>query len=444
MNKKLFDKRILDFEVKTSKLGKVKYVNLDNAATTPPFLSVEKAVNSFFAGYGSVHRGAGIKSKISTGLYEKSREVIKNFVNAPKDSYTLFISNTTGGINALAYFFSFLPGKVAVSSIEHSSSWLPWLKAEGIKKIGTKTATIENLKKINKQIEIAGNRQVLFYETNEDHEFDLVEIEKLLKNNKIKVLVLTACSNVTGYCPSIKTIGKLVHKYGAYFIVDACQYVQHHKIDMKKMGIDFLVASGHKFYAPYGGGFLVGPRKFFDKFLPYQIGGGNLPYISERGEMLIQNEEQTHDAGTPNAVGAVAMMEAIKTIKKIGYEKVTAHEKALAKKVFDYLKNNSKIKLLVTEKHLNTVIPFTVIDQDSRMIAEKLNKDFGIGVRAGSFCTYRLLRRLLGIKNDKKIIAEVKKGNVSVVPAIIRASFGLCNNKKDADRFIQAIKTITS
>lgn len=443
MIKNLFDKRILEFKVKTKKLGKVNYINLDNAATTPPFSTVEKLVSDFFASYGSVHRGAGIKSKISTGLYEESRQIIKNFVGAQKDSYVLFTGNTTGGINTLAYFFSFLPGKVAVSSIEHSSSWLPWLKSEGLKEVSSKRTEFNKLKNLNKRIQVHGNKQVIFYETNENYEFDLAEIEELLKNNKIKVLVLTACSNVTGYCPDIKKIGKLTHKYNAYFVVDACQYIQHHKIDMQEMGIDFLVASGHKFYAPYGGGFLIGPKSFFDRFLPYQIGGGNLPYISEKGEMLLQNKEQAHDAGTPNAVGAVAMMEAIKTIQKIGYKRINEHENKLAKKVFDYLKSNPKIKLLVSEKHLNTVIPFIILFQDSRVVAEKLNKDFGIGVRAGSFCAYRLLRRLLGIKNDKKIVQEVKKGDSLAVPAIIRASFGLCNDEKGVDRFIFAIKKIT-
>ncbi|MEI8339294.1 MAG: aminotransferase class V-fold PLP-dependent enzyme [bacterium] len=441
--KKLFSKEIIDFQIKSKRLGLTKYVNLDNAATTPPFLSVEKAVKDFFVSYGSVHRGAGVKSKISTSLYEESRQVIKDFVGAPKDSYVLFTGNTTGGINTLAYFFSFLTGKVAVSSIEHSSSWLPWLKTEGMKEIGSKRVELNKLKNLNQKIQSKGNKQVLFYEIDENFEFDLTEIESLLKNNKIKALVLTACSNVTGYCPDIKTVGELVHKYGAYFIVDACQYIQHHKIDMKEMNIDFLVASGHKFYAPYGGGFLVGQKDFFDKFLPYQIGGGNLPYISEQGEMLLQNKEQAHDSGTPNAVGAVAVMQAIKTLKQIGYKQINNHEQVITKKVFDYLKNNPKIKLLVSEKHLNTVIPFVVLFQDSREVAERLNYEFGIGVRAGSFCTYRLLRRLLNIKNDKQIIEEVKKGNTKAVPAIIRASFGLCNEEKDADRFIQAIKKIT-
>ena len=61
----LFDTRILNYMVKTKRFGKVPYVNLDNAATTPPFLSVEKGISEYLRSYGSVHRGAGTKSKIS-------------------------------------------------------------------------------------------------------------------------------------------------------------------------------------------------------------------------------------------------------------------------------------------------------------------------------------------------------------------------------------------
>ena len=283
--KKLFSKQILNYQVKT-KRGLVNYVNLDNAATTPPFLEVENEVRKYLIGYGSVHRGAGTKSKISTDIYERSREVIKDYVNAKTDDYVLYSGNTTGGINMAAYFFSFLSGKIMVSTVEHSSSWLPWIKVEGVKLLGEKQNSLNEMEEINNQIQKFGSSQVIQYDVNENFEFDLSDIGRGLKQNKIKVLVLTASSNITGYCPDIKSIGELAHKYGAYFLVDACQFLQHHEIDMQKMGIDFLVASGHKLYAPYGGGFLVGSKKFLDEFLPYQIGGGNLPYITEQGEFL--------------------------------------------------------------------------------------------------------------------------------------------------------------
>lgn len=441
--KNLFSAEILDYQVDTTKYGKTNYVNLDNAATTPPLEAVEKGVQNYLLSYGSVHRGAGTKSKISTDVYEKSREVIKDFVNAPKDSYVLLTENTTEAMNVASYFFSFLKGKVAVSAIEHSSSWLPWIKAEGIKALGEKQFAESEMDSMNDQIQILGRRQVLQYDVDDNFEFDLDSIEKLLQNNHVKVVVLTASSNINGYCPDIKKVGELAHKYGAYFLVDACQFMQHHKVDMQEMGIDFLAASGHKFYAPFGEGFLIGSKKFFDKFLPYQIGGGNLPYITKEGEFLRYKNQLAHDPGTPNAVGAVSLALALTTLKEIGLENIEKYEKHLSEKLFDYMKSNPKIELFVSKDHLNTVVPFRIVGMDSVEVAEKLNKDYGIGTRAGSFCVYHVIRKLLKIEDESEIIESVKNGNTDKIPALIRASIALCNTETDIDRMIEALQEIT-
>jgi len=438
----LFHKDILQYQVDTEKLGKVAYVNLDNAATTPPLLSVQNGVDEYVKTYGSVHRGAGTKSKISTDIYEQTRSIIKDFVGAPENFYVMFSGNTTGAMNMAAHFFSFLDGKVAVSEIEHSSSWLPWIKAEGEKSLGAQRVDFERVSEIQEKIQSAGREMVLRYPLNKEGEFDLVGIEEMLKKNKIKAFVLTASSNLTGYRPDIKKIGEIVHRYGAYFIVDACQFLQHHKIDMMEMGIDFLAASGHKFYAPYGGGFLIGPKNFLDEFLPYQIGGGNLPYITKKGVFLRYKNQLAHDPGTPNAVGAVSMAIALQHLKKIGIEKIEAYESGLARLAYDAMKENKNIRLLVRDEHLSTVIPFVVQGQDSRAVAERLNKEFGIGVRAGSFCVYDVVRKLLEIKDESKIIEAVNHGDTSLIPGIIRASFALCNSKSDVVRFVKAINFI--
>lgn len=439
----LFSSEILNFPVNTAENGRTTYVNLDNAATTSPLKAVEDRVSQYLKGYGSVHRGSGEKSKISTNIYEDSRRIIKDFVKAPTNDYVLFTNNTTGAVNTLAHFFSFLEGRIAVSSIEHSSSWLPWIKAEGVKALGSAQVTLDSMDEMNEKIQEAGRKQVIQYDVNDEFEFNLDAIEKLLKTNKIKALVVTASSNLTGYCPDIRAIGQLAHKYGAYFVVDACQFLQHHTINMQKMEIDFLMASGHKFYAPYGGGFLVGPKYFFDNFLPYQIGGGNLPYITEGGEFLRYRNQMAHDPGTPNAIGAVSMAYALEELEKIGIENVYNHEHELTKIAFDHLKSNPKINLYIKEKHLNTVIPFNLKGLDAKSVAEILNDEYGIGVRAGSFCVYHAIRKLLKVSDDKQIANSVRRGDTSPIPQIIRVSFGLCNTREDVKRFIQAIEKIT-
>lgn len=436
-----FNDRIMDFRVD----GK-RYVNLDNAATTSPLKAVEDGVEKYLTTYGSVHRGSGEKSKISTDVYEHSREIIKSFVGAPEESYVIFSGNTTGGMNILAHFFSFLKGKVAVSSIEHSSSWLPWIKAEGEKALGSEQINYTEVDKIAGKIQELGGKQVLTYGLNEDGEFDLAKIEELLKTEKIKVLVLTASSNLTGYCPDIKKVGELVHKYGAFYVVDGCQFIQHHPINMVEMGIDFLVASGHKFYAPYGGGFVVGPKEFLDKFLPYQIGGGNLPYITSEGRFLRYENQLAHDPGTPNAVGAVSMGIALEELKKIGLDKIEEYETGLTRLAYQELEKIDGVKLLVSKKHLSTVIPFVIEGKNASDVAEELNAKYAIGVRAGNFCVYHVVRDLLKItpEQERRIVADVESGDTSTMPGVIRASFSICNNRDDVERLVEAIKQITS
>jgi len=437
-----FRKEIMDYKVS----GK-RYVNLDNAATTPPLKAVEEGIEKYLTTYGSVHRGAGEKSKISTDVYEKSREIIKNFVGANRDAYVIFSGNTTGGMNILAHFFSFLDGKVAVSAIEHSSSWLPWIKAEGEKALGEQRAAgLADMNSLNESIQKNGNKQVLQYGLNAKKEFDLSDIEKLFIRNKIKAFVLTASSNLTGYCPDIKAIGEIVHKYGAWYVVDGCQYIQHHPMSMQDMGIDFLVASGHKFYAPYGGGFVIGPKDFLDQFLPYQIGGGNLPYITSEGKFLRYENQLAHDPGTPNAVGAVSMGLALTELKKIGLKKVEDYERTLTAKAYEELAKIPKVKLLVSREQLSTVIPFVLENRNSAEVAEELNEGYGIGVRAGNFCVYHVVRDLLGItsEGEAKIVADVKRGNTESMPGIIRASFAICNDMEDVERFVMAMREIAA
>lgn len=440
----LFRSNILNYQVTTRDLGDVRYVNLDNAATTPPFASVEQKVQDYLTSYGSVHRGAGTKSKVSTDEYERSREVIKRFVNAPEDAYVIYTGNTTGAMNVAAHFFSFLKGNVAVSAIEHSSSWLPWITAEGTKHLDYSQGTLEDLDRMNEEIQKYGNEHVLRYDVNENFEFDFQSIETILQERDIKVLVVTASSNITGYCPDIQKIGELAHRYGAYFMVDACQFIQHHEIDMQKMGIDFLVASGHKFYAPYGGGFLIGPKSFLDRFLPYQIGGGNLPYITDSGRFLRYKNQLAHDPGTPNAVGAVAMAAALEQIQTIGLENIKAYEQGLTRQAYDALAKNPYIRLYIPQKHLNTILLFSIEGMTPKETAETLNERFGIGVRAGSFCVYHMVRNLLSIKDESDIIAKVEAGEKGAVPGFVRASISLANTQEDIDRFIHAIEIITT
>ena len=59
-----------------------RYINLENAASTPPLKPVQQAVDDFINYYSSVHRGTGYKSQLSTHVYELARETVLEFVGA--------------------------------------------------------------------------------------------------------------------------------------------------------------------------------------------------------------------------------------------------------------------------------------------------------------------------------------------------------------------------
>src|SRR3989344_6467393 len=368
--KQLFPKSSMEFLVETTK-GLVREVNLDNAATTTPFSAVNQRVAEFLKSYGSVHRGSGQRSITSTKDYEEARSKIQRFVGASLEDYVIFTKNTTEAINHAAELWSNIPGKVLVSDIEHSSNLLPWL----------------------------ARNEVIQYRTNSDGTLNLTSIKEMFKKHRdIKLLAVTGSSNVTGYKPQIHNLAELTHKHSAMILIDGCQLIQHEKIDVLPNNdprhLDFIAFSGHKMYAPFGVGVLIGQKKFFDQATPYQIGGGNLAYISRDLKIKRFNRVQTHDPGTPNAVGAIALAKSIDIIKSIGYDRIYEYESNLVRRAYKGLSKMEGVEVYLSESGLGSIIPFDVTGIDSRLTAEVLRDDYGIGVRAGTFCAYELIRKM--------------------------------------------------
>lgn len=454
-----FSLKALNYHVVLSNTKKSVYVNLDNAATTTPFLSVIKGVEQDLIEYGSVHRWSGTKSDVSTVKYESVRDTIKTFVNARSDDYALYVPNTTAWINQLAYFFSFIKGKIFVADVEHSSSMLPWVfyewRMHNSSTVSLQDAMANTTEDINQKIMHDGRKNVITYKTNEDFSFDLSDVERIFKEHngpsakledKIKVLVVTWASNVTWYKPPIHELSKIAHKYWALIVVDACQFLQHEKIDMQKDNIDFVLFSGHKMYASYGLWGIVWRKDVLDAFRPYQMWWGNFPYISAKGQVLRQKNEQAHDPGTPNFVWARALHYAIKELESIWYKTIHDYEHALVQLAFDEMKKIPGITIYVQEKYLWSLITFNLEGFHPKLVSEVLNDDYGIWTRAWAYCVYNFSRRIHNItdQEDERITQEVIDWNLTHVPGSVRASFSLINNVKDVKKLIKALKEISS
>ena len=207
--------------------------------------------------------------------------------------------------------------------------------------------------------------------------------------------------------------------------------------------LDFIAFSGHKMYAPYGSGVLVGPKQFFDSVLPYQIGGGNLVYIDKNLQLKKFRTVRTHDPGSPNFIGAIAIEKAIQILEEIGLKNISEYEHALVAYTLNKVKKIPGIKIYLSQD-LGSTIPFDIVSFDHRLVAEILAKEYGIGVRAGSFCTYEMIRKLKDVTyaEDEKIDSEVDEGITKNIPGLVRASFGLVNNLEDCNRFVDAVSEI--
>ena len=408
----------LDKKVNVEGKGRIIPINFDNAATTPPFKRVMKKILETSEYYGSIERGDGQKSLYCSDLYEESRNYLLKYFNAPEDIYTaIFVANTTDGLNMLSNILINSKDDIVITTrMEHHSNDLPW----------------------------RGKCNLKYVEVREDGRININDIEELVDKyrERIKYITITGASNVTGYINDIKRIAKLIHKYGGKIIVDGAQLVPHKRVSMcqedSSENIDFLVFSGHKIYAPFGSGAIIGLKESFNMNPPDSKGGGTVDLVLDDREIWLNTPEK-NEAGTPNLFGAVAIMEAMKEVERIGFDTIEKNEKELLKYIIDGLKDLSRVRLYADNENINDrlgILVFTIDGMSYEEIGEKLSEVRGIGVRQGGFCSHPYTRRVLGIA-DNELQNYVSKNGV---PGLVRVSLGIYNTKKEANIFLETIE----
>lgn len=410
----------LDKKVNINGKGRIVPINFDNAATTPPFKRVVKRVLETTEYYGSIARGDGQKSQYCSDLYEECRRYILKYFNAPEEIYTaIFVGNTTDGLNKLSNILINNKEDIVITTrMEHHSNDLPWRNKCDLK----------------------------YVEVNEDGRININEIEELIERykEKVKYITITGASNVTGYINDIRKISGLIHKYGGKIIVDGAQLVPHKKIYMYKKdsleNIDFLVFSGHKIYAPFGSGAIIGLREDFNNNLPDTKGGGTVEYVIDNNQLWLNTPEK-NEAGTPNLFGAVAIMEAMKEIEKIGFERIEKNEKELLQYLINGLKELNRVKLYADNDCIDDrlgILVFTIDGMKYYEVGEKLSEIKAIGVRQGGFCSHPYTRRVLGIPNNQLQEYINKNG----IPGLVRVSLGIYNSKKEVNIFLETVELL--
>lgn len=408
--------------------GSRQYVNCDNAASTPALAPVADAVNLFLRWYSNVHRGAGFKSRLSSWAFEEARAIVARFVNAdPASNVVIFCRNATEGINKLARRYPFRPDAVVLTSVmEHHSNELPWRKVATVVHV---TVTDEGrLDERDLEAKLAAHR------------------------GRVQLVALTGASNVTGFVNPIHRFARLAHKHGAELVIDAAQLVPHRPVDMKADAhpehLDFLVFSGHKMYAPYGVGALIGPRRTFLEGDPDLVGGGTADIVSLE-EAYWTDLPDKEEAGTPDIVGVVAIAKAIRVLEEIGWDAIVAHEQALTRRALERLGRIPGVTVYGgadtdgLDRRLG-VISFNVEGKHHALVAAILSYEHGIGVRSGCFCAHPYVKNLLKIDElEARAMEEhIRRRDRSTLPGAVRVSFGIYNSADEVDAVCAAVERI--
>jgi cysteine desulfurase / selenocysteine lyase len=410
-------------EVPISSGDFVPYVNFDNAATTPPFVSVLSDINNFAPWYSSIHRGDGYKSQLSSKIFENSRDTVLNFVKADLNHDTvIYVKNTTEGINKLSFKLCNNEGKCVILStdMEHHSNDLPW----------------------------RGKYKVDYIELDKYGRLSLLDLERKLiaYNGYVKLVTVSGASNVTGIINPIHEVAKLAHKYNSKILVDGAQLVPHVPFDMKPTNspehIDYLVFSAHKMYAPFGVGVLIGPIDIFRYGEPDYKGGGTVDSVTHKFVYWSEPPEK-EEAGTPNVMGVVALLSSIRTLNTLGMNNIDMYEKSLAKYATDRLMTIKNLKIYGNTGDLKNkvgIIPFNIKGLHHSIVAEALSSEAGIAVRTGCFCAQPYVQKLLNISDEE--VAQYSNLPKNERPGMVRLSFGLYNNVNEIDYLVRNLNHI--
>lgn len=401
-----------------------RYIDLDNAATTPPFRRIWELLAEVIPYYGSVHRGSGFKSLVSTRLFEDSSMRVLGFGGGNPDHDTIvFGVNTTSCINHLARRLRLGADRVVVTSeLEHSSNLLPW------RKYG----------------------HVVQCPSTSGGELDLDALDSILKRMPVSLVAVTAASNVTGQILPVASVARLAHRFGTRVFVDASQLAGHRRIERRSPDseghIDFIAFCAHKMYAPFGLGVLIGPAAPFKIGWPDDPGGGNVRLID--GERIVWADlPEREQGGTPNFPGVVALAESCRTLNEIGFDVIANHEAELLARVQQ--RSSSLESLLIyrrppLEGDSVAIVPFNLDGYHHSLVGAYLGCECAIGVRTGLFCQYSLVRKLLGISASRQAAANAAtdSGDMRNMYGLVRASCGIGTTTEDIDALFDGLSKL--
>ncbi|WP_336161127.1 aminotransferase class V-fold PLP-dependent enzyme [Amycolatopsis sp. VC5-11] len=384
--------------------GDIGYANLDHAASAPCLDAVRSAVDEFLPWYASVHRGAGFASQVSTRLYERTRDVLRRFVDARNGDSVIFTRNTTDAFNLLA---KALPRKtsVVVFDSEHHAALLPW-RGPNVRRVQLPRTRLAAVSVVDEALAECPQGP--------------------------RLVVVAGASNVTGELLPVAEIAAVARKHGARVALDAAQLAPHRQISLRELDVDYVALSGHKLYAPFGAGALIGRSDWLRAAEPYLAGGGATKLVTEEAVVWNSGEER-HEAGSPNTVGVYALGVACEQLAA-QWDAVGSHEAALLERLrkgLESLPGFAELRFFDAPVDRVGTVSFVVDGFEPGWLAAVLSAEYGIGVRDGAFCAHVAARRLIREAGSQGQQA-------------VRVSLGLGSTEEHVDRLVLALRQIVA
>ena len=390
-----------DFPILKRKIKNNDLIFFDNGATTQKPIQVIDAISDYYKNYNSnIHRSVYTLGDESEKIYEESKHLVKEFINANSHEEIIYTSGTTESVNFIARIIEqdVEDGdEIILTYMEHHANLVPW-----------------------QQLAIRKNLTLRFLDLDELGRININQLKELI-NNKTKIVSICHASNVLGNINPVYEIGSMLKDKNIYFVVDAAQSVPHMKIDVDKMNCDFLAFSAHKMCGPTGIGVLYGKKNLLEKFDPVEFGGGMIGVVEEKSSTWAILPDK-FEAGTPLLAEAAGLGATIKYLEDIGLENIKSYTKELTKYLYDELSKISNIKIYGTNEICDRVslVSFNLEGVHPHDLTSFLDEK-GICIRAGHQCTQPLLGKL---------------GAYSVA----RASLYFYNTKEEIDFFIEVLK----
>jgi cysteine desulfurase / selenocysteine lyase len=392
-----------DFPLLTRTVHDRPIVYLDSASSAlQPHAVINAMARYYETTHANVHRGVYATAEESTHLYEQTRLVVGRLIGAPDPAHEIvFTKNTTESINLVAHTWArtnlHQGDAILLSEMEHHANIVPWLMLA--EEVGL---------------------QVRYIPVDGEGRLDLSDLTSLVAG--VKLVGISAMSNVLGTINPVALIAGAAHSVGAVVVVDGAQLVPHAPIDVTALGADFLAFSGHKMMGPTGIGVLWAHGALLDAMPPF-LGGGGMILDVKLDSFRSAPPPARFEAGTPPIAEAVGLSAAVDYLSDIGMDRIRAHERELTRyalaRLDEKLGSDCRVFGPPAGDDRGGVISIAYRDVHAHDLAQVLDQ-FGVCVRPGHHCAKPLMRKL-------------------GVQATARASLSLFSDEHDIEVLIEGL-----